>query len=84
MKKKKTKFNHSKPEHIDAVYNYLSMVSKGLKKRKVTLNKEKDGVAFSLPENVNFDIMAKKGKKKRELSFTLSWKNEPRKKTQSR
>lgn len=62
MKKneRQASFNYkNKTESVDAIFNYLSMVSKGLKKRTITLSQEQSELELHLPEDVKFKIKAK-------------------------
>lgn len=73
-KKSKNQFEHVSTENVDAAFNYLAMVSEGLKKRRISLMNEDGETDFKIPDQAEFKIEAKRGKRKNKLSFTLSWK----------
>ena len=69
----KNKFSYEQAENIDAVFNYLSMVNKGLKNRHLSLGDDAQLLELALPEQVKLTIKAQVKSTKGSLGIELSW-----------
>lgn len=69
----KKKFGYEQVENIDAVFNYLSMVNKGLKNRHLSLGDDGQLLELSLPDQVKLTIKAQVKSTKGSLAIELNW-----------
>ena len=69
----KKKFGYEQVENIDAVFNYLSMVNKGLKNRHLSLGDDGQLLELSLPDQVKLTIKAQVKSTKGSLAIELDW-----------
>ncbi|MDA0979495.1 MAG: amphi-Trp domain-containing protein, partial [Proteobacteria bacterium] len=69
----KKKFDYSKEETLDAVFNYLTMLNKGLKNRQLALGNDEELVECLLPDQVALDISAEVKKSTGSLSIEITW-----------
>ncbi len=69
----KKKFSYEQVENIDAVFNYLSMVNKGLKNRHLSLGDDGQLLELSLPDQVKLTIKAQVKSTKGSLAIELNW-----------
>ncbi|MEM7363301.1 MAG: amphi-Trp domain-containing protein [Pseudomonadota bacterium] len=68
-----SKFNYNNPEHIDVVYNYLSLVNRGLKQRNVTLGQDETLLELELPDLVQFSIESCNDDQNGSLNIQITW-----------
>lgn len=69
----KDKFRYENQENLDSVFNYLSMLNKGLKHRHLSFGKDDDLVDVILPDDVVMSIEADTAKGEGSLRIQLKW-----------
>lgn len=67
------KFSYQQAENADAVFNYLSMVNKGIKHRHLSLGETSEMLSIDLPDQVELSIKAQSKGGKGSLSISISW-----------
>ena len=72
-KDSKDKFQYRNAENLDSVFNYLSMLNKGLKNRHLSFGKDDDLIDIKLPDDVVMSIDADVGRDEGSLSIRLEW-----------
>lgn len=72
-KDSKDKFRYKNEENLDSVFNYLSMLNKGLKHRHLTFGKDDDLVDIRLPDDVMMAIEADTRDDEGSLKIHIRW-----------
>jgi hypothetical protein len=67
------KFSYQQAENVDAVFNYLSMVNKGIKHRHLSLGETSEMLDIDLPDQVELSIKAQSKDGKGLLSISITW-----------
>lgn len=71
---KSNRFKYENHESVDAVFNYLSTINKGLKNRHLTFGTDDDMIDITLPNDVVLSIRAENKKGKGSLKLEVTWK----------
>ncbi len=71
--KGKKKFRYRNIESLEAVYNYLATINKGLKTRRLGFGNDDDMIEMVLPNEVDLNIIAELGKRGGSLNIVVNW-----------